>query len=256
MIEYSQRHGTDSTRHPNLHRGRASAQRLGAVVTHAAHGISHEGFDAEWRGVNLLTVDGDMVNRCEAIRRGDLDAAIARFDQLSRPAPRLENTASQGSSATRAHFAARDWDALAKILADDISSDDRRRVVNAGIRHGRDAEIANMRAAADVGITDMTSTSSHPRGAPHPHRARSRAAISGPEEFLSDALGVVEIDSDKRIAAIVMFDLDDFDAAIAELDARYLAGEAAAHAHTWSVIVAGLRRASIGANSRDDAAIG
>ena len=33
-----------------------------------------------------------------------------------------------------------------------------------------------------------------------------------------------------------MFDLDDFDAAIAELDARYLAGEAAAHAHTWSVI--------------------
>ena len=35
-----------------------------------------------------------------------------------------------------------------------------------------------------------------------------------------------------------MFDLDDFDAAIAELDARYLAGEAAAHARTWSVIAA------------------
>ena len=33
-----------------------------------------------------------------------------------------------------------------------------------------------------------------------------------------------------------MFDVDDFDAAIAELDARYLAGEAAAHAPTWSVI--------------------
>ena len=30
--------------------------------------------------------------------------------------------------------------------------------------------------------------------------------------------------------AIVMFDLEDFDAAIAELDARYLAGEAAAYA--------------------------
>ena len=40
-----------------------------------------------------------------------------------------------------------------------------------------------------------------------------------------------------------MFDLDDFDAAIAELDARYLAGEAAAHAHTWSVIAGWLRRA-------------
>ena len=39
--------------------------------------------------------------------------------------------------------------------------------------------------------------------------------------------------------AAVTFDLEDFDAAIAELDARYLAGEAAAHAHTWSVVAAG-----------------
>ena len=34
----------------------------------------------------------------------------------------------------------------------------------------------------------------------------------------------------------VMFDPDDIDAAFEELDARYLAGEAAAHAHTWSLI--------------------
>ena len=33
-----------------------------------------------------------------------------------------------------------------------------------------------------------------------------------------------------------MFDVDDIDAAFEELDTRYLAGEAAAHAHTWSVI--------------------
>ena len=33
----------------------------------------------------------------------------------------------------------------------------------------------------------------------------------------------------------IVFDLEDFDAAIAELDARYIAGEAAAHARTWSV---------------------
>ena len=40
----------------------------------------------------------------------------------------------------------------------------------------------------------------------------------------------------RRIAAFVTFDPDDFDAAIAELDARYIAGEARAHARTWSVI--------------------
>ncbi|MEO6793159.1 MAG: hypothetical protein ABI253_00145 [Mycobacterium sp.] len=32
------------------------------------------------------------------------------------------------------------------------------------------------------------------------------------------------------------FDPDDIHAALAELDARYLAGEAAAHAHTWSLV--------------------
>ena len=33
-----------------------------------------------------------------------------------------------------------------------------------------------------------------------------------------------------------MFDVEDIEAAFQELDARYLAGEAAAHARTWSVI--------------------
>ena len=52
-----------------------------------------------------------------------------------------------------------------------------------------------------------------------------------------------------------MFDLDDIDAAFEELDARYLAGEAAAHAHTWSVI-AGITPRSTGTNSPDDAGLG
>ena len=98
-----------------------------------------------------MTVEGDLINRSEIFDEADLDAALARFDELSRPAPRLENAASQVYERFWTYFAARDWDAMAEILADDISSDDRRRVVNAGIRHGRDAEIANMRAIADSG---------------------------------------------------------------------------------------------------------
>ena len=61
-------------------------------------------------------------------------------------------------------------------------------------------------------------------------------------------LVVVEIDADERMAAVVVFDVDDIDAAIAELDARYLAGEAAAHADTWSAIAevyAALNRAEM-----------
>ena len=41
-------------------------------------------------------------------------------------------------------------------------------------------------------------------------------------------LGMVEIDADNRITATVAFDSNDIDAAFQELDARYLAGEAAA----------------------------
>jgi hypothetical protein len=37
----------------------------------------------------------------------------------------------------------------------------------------------------------------------------------------------VETDADRKLAAQILFDPDDIDAAIAELEARYLAGEAA-----------------------------
>ena len=72
-------------------------------------------------------------------------------------------------------------------------------------------------------------------------------------------LGIVEINADKRIAAFVSFDPDDFDAAIAELDARYLAGEAAAHAHTWSVdreVYAALNRHELPSTTPDWVDIG
>ena len=45
--------------------------------------------------IDFSTVDGDLINRCEMFDEADLDAALARFDELSRPAPRLENAASQ-----------------------------------------------------------------------------------------------------------------------------------------------------------------
>ena len=67
----------------------------------------------------------------------------------------------------------------------------------------------------------------------------TRTATTQPQAFDVDLLHIVEINADERIAAVVIFDLEDFDAAIAELDARYLAGEAAAHARTWSVISRG-----------------
>ncbi len=61
---------------------------LGAVVTHAAHGISHEGFDVEWRLIDIFTFEGDLVSRCEMFDEADLDAALADFDELHAQARR------------------------------------------------------------------------------------------------------------------------------------------------------------------------
>jgi hypothetical protein len=109
--------------------------------------------------------------------------------------------------------------------------------VNAGNQHGRDADIANMRAIADLGVVKIALTIIATRG---DRLALCRARMSGrdqrPEAFYTEALNVLEIDTNNRIAAQVVFDPDDIDAAFEELDTRYARGEAAAPSHTWSVI--------------------
>src|ERR1700721_2804858 len=121
--------------------------------------------------------------------------------------------------------------------------DDRRRVANAGVRHGRDAEIASQRAVADVGVTRFTSNVIAIRG--------ERLALGSYSVFDgwggSTVLSVSELNPEQQIVARVAFAPEDFDAAIAELDARYLAGEAAAHADTWSVMM----RACAALNTRE-----
>jgi hypothetical protein len=210
---------------------------LGAAFTYAAQGTSQEGVDAEWREIAVLSVEGDRINRCELFDETDLDAALARFKELQPQARRLENAATQVAERLRANFAARDWTARAELLADDCFTDDRRRVVNAGNQHGQDADIANMRAIAALGVANIAFTTIATRGE---RLALTRARMSGrdqrPEAFYTETLTILEIDMNNRAAAQVVFDPDDIDAAFAELDARYLAGEAAAHAHTWSAI--------------------
>nr|WP_208863287.1 BTAD domain-containing putative transcriptional regulator [Mycolicibacter icosiumassiliensis] len=214
------------------------ASNLGAVVTQSLHGTSPDGFDAEWLEVNLLTVEDGLINRSELFDKAELDSALAKFDQLSAPTARPRTAAARAYERVLACFAARDWAAITEMLAEDVSSEDRRQVINAGRRHGRDAVIAEIAAIAEVGVTDLTSEVIATRGE-RLILSRGRAAEGGhrPDAFRTDLLDIIEVDADERVVARVIFDLDDFDAAIAELDARYLAGEAAGYTQTWSAIV-------------------
>src|SRR6185312_3679391 len=102
---------------------------------------------------------------------------------------------------------------------------------------GRDAQIANARAVVGVGAKSFESDVIATRGE---RLALTHTRVSGggqrTEAFGLELLNIIEIDAENRIAAGVSFDLDDLDAAFTELDARYLAGEAATHSQTWSAV--------------------
>src|SRR6202011_3041107 len=82
---------------------------LGAVVTQVVRGTSQQGFDGEWREIILVTVEGDMINRIEIFDEADVDAALARFEELHHQASHPENVASQVVERFWKYFAARDW---------------------------------------------------------------------------------------------------------------------------------------------------
>lgn len=208
---------------------------LGAVVSYVARGTGQGGFDAEWTSINVLTRVGDRIDRCELFDETDLDVALAKFDELSRPTSPPENAASRVCGRFRAAFSVRDWDAMSAMLADDLVSEDHRRVVNAGIRRGRDAEIADLRATVDIGAVYLAAVDVATRGERLVLvRLRLTGDDSGSQAFDADVLQVVEVDTEERIIALGTFDADQVDAALAELDARYVAGEAAPHAPTWA----------------------
>jgi hypothetical protein len=121
---------------------------------------------------------------------------------------------------------------MAELVADDICTDDRRRVGNAGIRHGRDDHLADMRVLAEMGA-NITSTVIATRGE---RLALNRICSANQEEFGVELLSIIEVGADNRALAGVSFDPNDIDAALEELDARYLVGEAADYAHTWSAV--------------------
>lgn len=209
---------------------------IGAVFTQHVQATSGDGFTGEWRDVVVLAVDGDKLSRCEVFDEADLGTALARFDELTSAVTRLENAASRVAARLRAAYAERDWDAATGMLSDDLYNEDRRRVVNAGVRYGRESMLDDMRAGADIGVPHLAAVEIATRGDRLVLVRAETPSDVQPGAFSIHTLVVAEVDSDNRITAQIMFDPDDFDAAIEELDARYLAGEAAAHGHAWSVV--------------------
>ena len=211
---------------------------FGAVVTHAVYGTSQEGFDAEWRQTSLLTVEGGLVNRCEIFDEMDLAAAVARFDELVRPASLLDNAATRIWDRMADAFNRRHVEDFLALSAADIRYDDRRR----GLRDEFEGSSAQRKAV--LAMFEAPSDSVHMTAEPIAIRG-SRLALNrlcfrdtefDDRPITVEMLQTVEVNESGLLQLSVSFDPDDIDAAFEELDARYLAGEAAPYARTWSVI--------------------
>ncbi len=177
-----------------------------------------------------LDAGGRMV-RADIYDEAQSPQALARFAELAADtaAPqRFANAATATVNPVIACMGAHDWPGFARLFADDFHMSDRRRVVQ--LELDRDQYVAFTREVADRravrGVSELLAT----RGE---RLALGRSTFEfadtdvGPSEIAF--LILTEVDDRGRIVAYVRWDVDDRDAAYAELDARWEAGEAAAH---------------------------
>ena len=162
--------------------------------------------------------------------------ALARFDELAEcrtpasPNRLFANAATSFRKRMNAAWHARDWVGLAELLAHDYRFSDRRRLVQIELDRNGWVEMARQLGAMDS--AEITTEELATRGN---RLALWRVCIDvadgdvGPSHV--EHLNVHEVNAaGDRLIAGVRFDADDLDAAYAELDARYEAGEGAAHA--------------------------
>src|SRR5262249_18309739 len=171
-------------------------------------------------------------NRAPPLRPGDrVDAARACSETLASPVPppRLENAATRYANRMMDAWEAHDWERVAAAFAPGFRLMDRRRMLR--IELDRDGWLDNLRYLFDMHSSRFTSQLLAARG---DRLALVRVLWQGAH---GDAgfrrvgdLVVHEFDDRGDCVVVVGFDPDALDAAYAELDRRYAAGEAVAAA--------------------------
>ena len=207
------------------------------VITEVLKMTSQEGFDAELWMIMMFTVEGDLICGVEVFDEADLDTALASFDELSRPAPLLENAATRTWARSIDAFNRRDVDDYLALMTTDGRLEGRRKGLG-GLFDG-----PSRRKAVHALLFEPPESwrlSTEPiaiRGSRLSLTRECCRDTDAPDQPITvEVLTVMEVDDGDLIQYTVSFDPDDLDAAFEELDARYLVGEAAPYARTWSVM--------------------
>jgi class 3 adenylate cyclase/tetratricopeptide (TPR) repeat protein len=188
------------------------------------------GGDYESTFVVVGVHDGARFSINEGFAIDDVDAAFARFAELSAPTitDAFENAASRGRRRAWDLLEEGDWGSLEQLVAPTMVAEDRRTLNGASM--SRDVYLRSLRLVRDAGahsVSRLLATRGERLALFH-ERITTTASRFAEAEW--EQLQIVEVDGDGRRVANVTFDAGDVDAAHQELDERFRAGEGEPHA--------------------------
>jgi class 3 adenylate cyclase/ketosteroid isomerase-like protein/tetratricopeptide (TPR) repeat protein len=225
----------------------AALTPMGCVVPLMLTGATADGVEIEQSWIAVAVIRNGAMVHSERFASEDLSSALARLDELTAASAAwyFESSCVRTWVAACAAIEHADWDELEALLRDDVVSETRR----AGLGHvtaGRERFIEDLQAAREVGVTRLTLTPLAVRGE---RLALGRVVASGdrPDLYAVEMLNVLEVDDEGRLAREALFDAEDLDAALVELDDRFIAGEGAELAETYEDV----RRFVNAYNTRD-----
>jgi hypothetical protein len=199
---------------------------LGAVVAHTLNATSHEGFNAAWRVITVLTVDGDLIDHVELFDEEDLDNALAKFDELNQHVTQLENDATRARARGADAYNRRDVEGFLALASGRY--EDRRKGL-------RDEGAADRKFARAV----LSETPTSWRLEVEPVAIRGDRLALTRETFRDTAettrpitvelMTLTEVADNELDSYTIFFDPDDINEAVAELTARWIASGEVAH---------------------------
>jgi len=199
----------------------------GACTRGAGIGTTGDGAQFRTSATIVLRMAGGKITQADYFSEEDVDAGLAA---LARPAPAspLENGAFRAFARLCELGSANRWEESPALLSEDVVSVDHRPLVGGHlVIVGIPANIEASRGLNAVGVTDIVPTPFRARG-DRLSLSRVRYALPADVGVESEALQLVETNDAGRIARNEVFDLEQYDEAMAALEDRFATGEAGA----------------------------
>jgi hypothetical protein len=216
----------------------AVCDRALAYETRLWHGGSDTMAEELFQSVVRLGPTG--LDRVESFGPDALDEALACYRHLAAPVQNVpSNRCTETLERVSELFASRAWDRFVAAFSNDVVYEDQRTVMRTQ-SVGRNHVLSRMQMLVQQGFDRFVWTPLALRGANLALvRHSMQSSADAEESFASLVLSIVSCAEDGQIDRIIVYDLDDEDRAIADLERRYIDGEGAPFAEMLSLLAEG-----------------